>query len=168
MATASDHYIFIKTTLSAQPPFALGFIFTNWNLLQKRVWHLVLFVKKIGSRQIAVNAFLGAAVSDDMMLDQWIPDKDWVHWIQENGQTSCSIVNLNIGLALQCVWQNNHATLHGRTVFNNRLVPGLGGSVCDIFEHLLHQCYRDIALVESLQNTFFNLFEYYTLWRISI
>jgi hypothetical protein len=74
----------------------------------------------MGSRQIAVKAFLDAAVSDDMMLDRWIPDEDWVRQIRENGETDYSVVNLNTGLALQCVWQNNHATLHDRTVFYNK------------------------------------------------
>jgi hypothetical protein len=74
----------------------------------------------MGSRQIAVKAFLDAALSDDMILDQWIPDEDWVRQIQENGETGCSVVNLNTGLALQCVWQNNHATLQGLTVFYNK------------------------------------------------
>jgi hypothetical protein len=74
----------------------------------------------MGSWQIAVKAFLDAAVSDDMMLDRWIPDEDWVRQIQENGGTGCSVGNLNTGLALQRVWQNNHATLHGRTVFYNK------------------------------------------------
>jgi hypothetical protein len=74
----------------------------------------------MGSRQMAVKAFLDAAVNDDMMLDQWIPDEDWVRHIRENGATGCSIVNLNTGLALQCVWQNDHATLQGRTVFYNK------------------------------------------------
>jgi hypothetical protein len=54
----------------------------------------------MGSRQMAVKAFLDAAVSDDMMLDRWIPDKDWVRHIQENGETDYSIVNLNTGLTL--------------------------------------------------------------------
>jgi hypothetical protein len=72
------------------------------------------------AQQMAVKAFLDAAVSDDMMLDRWIPDKDWVRHIRENGETGCSIVNLNTGLALQCVWQNDHATLQGWTVFYNK------------------------------------------------
>jgi hypothetical protein len=79
-----------------------------------------VFIKKMGSRQIAVKAFLDAAVSDDMMLDRWIPDEDWVRQIRENGETDCFVVNLNTGLALQCVWQNNHATLQDRTVFYNK------------------------------------------------
>jgi hypothetical protein len=69
---------------------------------------------------MAVKAFLDAAVSDDMMLDRWIPDEDWVGHIQENDESDCSIVNLNTGLALQCVWQNDHATLQGWTVFYNK------------------------------------------------
>jgi hypothetical protein len=105
--------------LSAKTPFAVRFIITYWNLLQKGVWPIVAFIKKVGSRQMAVKAFLDAAVSDDMMLDWWIPDKDWVRHIQENGETDCSIMNLNTGLALQCVWQNDHATLQGWTVFYN-------------------------------------------------
>jgi hypothetical protein len=64
--------------LSVEPPFALGFIITCQNLLQKGVWHLVAFIKKIGSRKIAVKAFLDAATvsNNEMMLDRWIPDKD--------------------------------------------------------------------------------------------
>jgi hypothetical protein len=73
----------------------------------------------MGSRQIAVKAFLDAAVSDDVMLDRWIPDEDWVRQIRENGETDCSVVNLNTGLALKCLWQNNHATLEGQTIFYN-------------------------------------------------
>jgi hypothetical protein len=50
---------------------------TYWNFLQKGVWHLVVFIKKMGSPKIAVKVFLdAAAVSDDMMLDCWIPDED--------------------------------------------------------------------------------------------
>jgi hypothetical protein len=74
----------------------------------------------MGSWQMAVKAFLDAAVSDDMMLDRWIPAKHWVRHIRENGETGCSIVNLNTGLALQCVWQYDHATLQGWTVFYNK------------------------------------------------
>jgi hypothetical protein len=55
-----------------------------------------------------------------MMLDRWIPDEDWVRHIQENSETDRSIVNLNTGLALHCVWQNDHATLQGRTIFYNK------------------------------------------------
>jgi hypothetical protein len=83
----------------------------------KRNWALILFIKKMGSWQIGVKAFLDAAISNNMMLDQWIPNKDWVYQIGENGKTNSSIVNLNTGLALQYVWQNNHATPQGRAVF---------------------------------------------------
>jgi hypothetical protein len=66
-----------------------------------------------------MNAFL--AVWDDMMLDRWIPDKDWVRQIRESGEDGrCSIMNLNAGLANQCMWQNKHAVLHRRTVFYNK------------------------------------------------
>ena len=64
-----------------------------------------------------MKAFLAVC---DTMLDQWIPDKDWVRQIQENGEKDCSTMNLNMGLSTQCAWQNNHASLQGRTVFHNR------------------------------------------------
>jgi hypothetical protein len=55
------------------------------------------------------------------MLDRWIPDEDWARQIRESGEDDrCSITNLNIGLAKNCSWQNNHAILHGRTVFYNK------------------------------------------------
>jgi hypothetical protein len=74
----------------------------------------------MGSRHIAVQAFL-AVCDDTIMLDRWIPDEDWVRQIQESGEDDrCSITNLNTGLAKNCLWQNNHAILHGRTVFYNK------------------------------------------------
>ena len=75
-------------------------------------------LKKMGSRQKAVEAF--SAVCDPSMLDRWIPDEDWVRHIRDNGFNECSITNLNMGLSTQCAWQNNHASLHGRTVFHNK------------------------------------------------
>jgi hypothetical protein len=39
-------------------PFALGFIITYRNLLQKEVLYCLVIVKKMGSRQKAVKAFL--------------------------------------------------------------------------------------------------------------
>jgi hypothetical protein len=72
----------------------------------------------MGSLQKAVKAFL--SVSDDTMLDQWIPDEDWVHQIRENGKNDCSIKNLNSVLAKECTWQNNHTNLHRLTIFYNK------------------------------------------------
>jgi hypothetical protein len=72
------------------------------------------------SRQKAVKAFLDAVCCDDTILDRWIPNKDWVRQIRENGDTDCSTVNLNNGLSEQCMWQNNHATLQGATIFYNK------------------------------------------------
>jgi hypothetical protein len=55
------------------------------------------------------------------ILSRWIPDEDWVRQIRESGEDGrCSITNLNVGLAKNCSWQNNHAILHGRTVFTTR------------------------------------------------
>jgi hypothetical protein len=72
----------------------------------------------VGSRQKAVTAFL--AVCDDTMMDRWIPDEDWVRQIRDNDKVDCSIVNLNTGLSAQCMWQSNHATLQGRTIYFNK------------------------------------------------
>jgi hypothetical protein len=90
--------------------FLLSFIITYSRLLvQKETRYISLIVQKMGSRQTAIKAFL--AVCDDIiMLDQWIPDED----------DRFSITNLNTGLAKQCTWQNNHAILHGHTVFYNK------------------------------------------------
>jgi hypothetical protein len=77
-----------------------------------------VLVKKMGSLQKAVKAFL--SVSDDTMLDRWIPDEDWVRQIRENGKNGCFIRNLNSALAKECTWQNNHAILHRRAVFYNK------------------------------------------------
>jgi hypothetical protein len=67
-----------------------------------------------------MNAFLDALCCDDTMLDRWIPDKDWVRQIREKGDNDCSTMNLNNGLSAQCMWQNNHATLQGATIFYNK------------------------------------------------
>jgi hypothetical protein len=72
----------------------------------------------MGFLQKAVKVFL--AILDDTMLDQWIPDEDWVRQIQESGKNDCSISNLNSALAKECVWQNNHAILQGRILFYNK------------------------------------------------
>jgi hypothetical protein len=74
------------------------------------------------SRQNAVKAFLDVVSchDDDIMLDRWIPDEDWVRTIRENGERDCSILNLNKGLSAQCFWQNNHATIQGTTIFYNK------------------------------------------------
>jgi hypothetical protein len=74
----------------------------------------------MGSRQTAVKAFLDVVSCHDILLDQWIPDKDWVRQIRDNGERNCSIVNLNRGLSAQCMLQNNHAALHGVTIFYNK------------------------------------------------
>jgi hypothetical protein len=105
MATASDPDIYINKT-KCRISFCTWFHYHLLKASAKGGSALkVVFIKKMGSRQIAVKAFLdAAAVSDDMMLDRWIPDKDRVGQIQENGETDCSVVNLNTGLALQYVW----------------------------------------------------------------
>jgi hypothetical protein len=72
----------------------------------------------MGSLQKAVKAFL--AVFDDMVLDRWIPDKDWVCQIGEDGKNDCSIKSLNSALAKECVWQNNHAILQGQMLFYSK------------------------------------------------
>jgi hypothetical protein len=74
----------------------------------------------MGSRKKAVKAFFDAVCCDDTMLDRWIPDEDWVRQIRENGDNGCSTMNLNNGLSAQCMWQNNHATLQGETIFYNK------------------------------------------------
>jgi hypothetical protein len=79
---------------------------------------LLLLVKKMGSRQKAVEAFL--AVCDDSMLGRWIPDDDWVRHIRDNGKNDCLITNLSMGMSRPCVWQNNHASLQARTVFHKK------------------------------------------------
>jgi hypothetical protein len=48
----------------------------------------------MGSLQKVVKAFLSAF--NDTILDRWIPDKDWVCQIQENGKINCSIRNLTL------------------------------------------------------------------------
>jgi hypothetical protein len=105
MATASDPDIYINKT-KCRISFCTWFHYHLLKASAKGGSALkVVFIKKMGSRQIAVKAFLdAAAVSDDMMLDRWIPDEDRVRQIQENGETDCSVVNLNTGLALQYVW----------------------------------------------------------------
>jgi hypothetical protein len=60
------------------------------------------------------------AVYDDTMLDRWIPDEDWIHQIQDNGNSDCSISNLNMGMSRQCLWQNNCATLQGIATLHNK------------------------------------------------
>jgi hypothetical protein len=66
------------------------------------VSYLLLLIKKVGStRQKAVRAFF--AVCEDTMLEQWIPDEDWVHQREENGKNGCSIWSLNSGMSAQCV-----------------------------------------------------------------
>ncbi len=88
--------------------------------MQKEIRYIFLIVKKMGSRQAAVKAFL-LVCDNTIILDQWIPDEDWVRQIRESGEdVHCSVTNLNAGLAKQCLWQNNHAILHGRTVFYNK------------------------------------------------
>jgi hypothetical protein len=72
----------------------------------------------MGSRKKAVNAFF--AVCDDAMLDRWIPDEDWVRQIRDNGDSDCSISNLNMGMSRQCLWQNDRATLEGMSIFYNK------------------------------------------------
>jgi hypothetical protein len=76
--------------------------------------------QEMGSRHIAVQAFLPAC-DVTIMLDRWITDEEWVRQIEVSGEDDrCSITNLNTGLAKKCLWQNNHAILHGRTVFYNK------------------------------------------------
>jgi hypothetical protein len=99
MATASDPNIYINST-KCRNPFCTWFHYHQLKPSAKGGSAQVVFIKKMGSRQMAVKAFLDAAVSDDMMLDRWIPDEDWVRHIRENGETDCSIVNLNTSLAL--------------------------------------------------------------------
>jgi hypothetical protein len=101
--------------------FALSFIITYSSLVQKEIWYISLIIQDMGSsRQTAVKAFL-AVCDGTIMLDPWIPDEDWVRQIQESGKDDrCSITNLKTGLAKWCTWQNNHAILHGRTVFCNK------------------------------------------------
>jgi hypothetical protein len=70
----------------------------------------------MGSRQKAVKAFLDAVSIDPTMMDRWIPDEDWVRQIRENGLSDCSVVNFNTGMSQQCLWQNDHAILKGRTI----------------------------------------------------
>jgi hypothetical protein len=72
----------------------------------------------MGFRQKAVEAFL--AVCNDSMLDQWIPDEDWVRQIRDNDENECSFTNLNMGMSTQCAWLNDRATLKGRTIFYNK------------------------------------------------
>jgi hypothetical protein len=66
----------------------------------------------------AATAFL-EAVSDDAMLDRWIPDEDWVRQIRDNGLKDCTVRKFNTGMTKQCTWQNNCATLGGTTIFHN-------------------------------------------------
>jgi hypothetical protein len=72
----------------------------------------------MGSRQKAVIAFL--SVCADPMLDQWIPDEDWVRQIRYNGDCDCTVSNLNMGMSKQCLWQNNCAILQGMTILYNK------------------------------------------------
>ncbi len=99
--------------------FAAGFIITYWTLLQKESSNWLLLVTKMGSRQKAVKAFL-AVCDDTMMLDRWIPDEDWIRQIRDKGGSDCSISHLNMGMSKQCMWQNNCATLLGKTIFYNK------------------------------------------------
>jgi hypothetical protein len=64
-------------------------------------------------RQKAVADFF-AICDDDTMLDE-----DWVRQIRDYwyGENDCSVVNLNMGMSKHCLWQNNHATQQGRTLF---------------------------------------------------
>jgi hypothetical protein len=85
--------------------------------VQKEIRYIFLIVQNFGSRQAAVKAFL-LVCDDTTMLDRWIPD---FRQIRESGEYDrCFVTNLNTGLAKQCLWQNNHAIIHGRTVFYNK------------------------------------------------
>jgi hypothetical protein len=54
------------------------------------------------------------------MLDQWIPNKDWVRQICYTGDCDCTVLNLNMGMSKQCLWQNNCAILQGMTILYNK------------------------------------------------
>jgi hypothetical protein len=119
MATATDPNIYINTT-QYRISFCTWF---HYNLLKPcakgNTVHLPNH-QEMGSRHIAAQAFLSVC-DDTIMLDGWIPDEDWVRQIREGGEDDgCSISNLKTGLAKNCLWQNNHAILHGRTVFYNK------------------------------------------------
>jgi hypothetical protein len=119
MATATGPNIYINTT-QYRIFFCTCF---HYNLLKPCAKGNTVHLpnrQEMGSRHIAVQAFLPVC-DNTIMLDRWIPDKDWVRQIRESGEDGrCSITNLNTGLAKNCSWQNNHAILHGRTVFYNK------------------------------------------------
>jgi hypothetical protein len=75
----------------------------------------------MGSRQKAVIAFL--PVCADPMLDQWIPDDDLDRQICYNGDCDCTVLNLNMGMSKQRLWQNNCAILQGMTILYNKKHP---------------------------------------------
>jgi hypothetical protein len=72
----------------------------------------------MGSQQKAVIACL--SVCEETMLNRWIPDEDWIRQIQDRGDSDCSISNLNMGMSMQCLWQNNRATLQGMMILYNK------------------------------------------------
>jgi hypothetical protein len=120
MATASNPNIYINTT-QYRISFCTRF---HYNLLKPCAKGNTIYLpnhQEMGSRHIAVQAFLSVC-DDAIMLDRWIPDEDWVRQIRESGGDGpCSMItNLNTGLAKHCSRQNNHAILHGRTVFHNK------------------------------------------------
>ena len=74
--------------------------------------------KKMAPGQEAVAAFLDV-VSNDTMLEQWIPDEDWVRLIRDNGLKECKVQNFNMGMTSQCSWHNSRAALGGKTIVFN-------------------------------------------------
>jgi hypothetical protein len=68
----------------------------------------------MGSRQKAVIVFLSVC-DNETMLDRWIPDEDWIRQSQDSGNSDCSLLNLNMGMSVQCAWLNNCDTLQGTT-----------------------------------------------------
>ena len=119
MGTASLTQRTSSIKVYAETAFAVVFISTYWDVCQKRSLYNFFLIKKMGVYQNAVKEFLDLT-SDDAMLDWWIPDKDWVQQMQLNCKSDCSVANLNIGLAKQCVFENNNAILQGTKILFNK------------------------------------------------
>ena len=69
--------------LLSEAAFAVAFYTSYLNVCQKGLPRYLWLIKKMGSHQKVMKAFLDAAC-DDVMLDRWIPDEDWVRQMRLN------------------------------------------------------------------------------------
>jgi hypothetical protein len=94
--------------------------------------------------QTIAKSRVDSFIDDLIMLDRWIPDEaSWVRQIRESGEDDrCSITNLNTGLTKNCSWQNNHAILHGDTVFYNKKYVRTSKTKASITKPMILLCYE--------------------------